>query len=360
MNTNSSNNHIYDTMIRMFLIVLIVGWCLAVMAPFFHIMLWGIILSLAFLPLHLSLSKKLGNRPKLSSTIIVLVSLAVILIPSWLFIDSIVEGIITLKTDYRAGTLTIPPPSEKVKTWPIIGTKLYNAWALASQELKAFLLQYKDQLKGVLRPVFKALMGNISAILQMVGAVIIAGILLVVEGAGEGIRSFFRKAAGSRGDEFADIAKITVGNVVKGVLGVALIQAFVIGIGLLLADIPFAGLWTLLIFIFAVLQIPPTLIVIPLVVYMFSVKETTPAILWAIYLLAGGFSDNVLKPILLGKGAPVPMLVIFMGVVGGFVFSGFIGLFTGAIIMSIGYKIFIGWLNSPNSQEVISEPLPNP
>jgi predicted PurR-regulated permease PerM len=355
MNSRTGTASVYDTMIRMFMIILIIGWCLAIMLPFFHIMLWGIIIAIAFLPLQQSLSKKLGGKPKLSATIIVLISLAIIIIPSWLFLDSIVEGLKSLKADYRAGTLTIPPPEEKVKSWPVIGEQVYAAWLSGSENLKGFLLQYKEQLSGILMKIAKGLMGNVSAVLQMVGAVIIAGILLVVEGVGEGVRRFFSKLAGSRGDEFADIAKLTVGNVVKGVLGVAIIQAFVIGIGLLLAGIPFAGLWTLLVFILAVLQIPPTLVVIPIVAYMFSVKENMPAILWTIYLLAGGFSDNVLKPILLGQGAPVPMLVIFMGVVGGFIFSGFIGLFTGAIIMSIGYKIFVGWLNTGNAPEVETE-----
>ncbi len=351
MNNQTANGSVYDVMIRMFLIVLIVGWCLAIMTPFFHIILWGIIIGIALMPVHKSLSKKLGGKPKLASTLIVLIALAIILVPSWLFIDSVVHGILTLKADYKAGTLTIPPPSENVKTWPVIGGQLYDAWSSGSEGLKGFLLQYKEQLSGFFKVIAKGLMGNLSAILQMAGAVIIAGVLLVVEGVGEGMRRFFRKAAGVRGDEFADITKMTVGNVVKGVLGVALIQSFAVGLGFLLAGIPLAGLWTLLVFILAVLQIPPPLVIIPVVVYMFSIKETTPAVLWTIYLLAAGFSDNVLKPILLGKGAPVPMLVIFMGVVGGFIFSGFIGLFTGAIIMSIGYKLFLGWLGSGNTGE---------
>lgn len=355
MNSKTGTVSVYDTMIRMFLIILIVGWCLAIMLPFVHIILWGIIIAIAFMPLHQLLSKKLGGKPKLASTLIVLISLAIILIPSWLFIDSIVEGIKSLKADYKAGTLTIPPPSEKVKTWPVIGAQLYDAWASGAEGLKGFLLQYKEQLSGFFKTIVKGLMGNISAILQMVGSVIIAGILLVVQGVGEGMRQFFRKLAGSQGDEYADIAKMTVGNVVKGVLGVALIQSFVAGLGFLLAGVPFAGLWMLLVFILGVLQIPALLVILPVVIYIFSVKETTPAVLWTVYLLVAGLSDNVLKPILLGKGAPVPMLVIFIGVIGGFIFSGFIGLFTGAIIMSIGYKIFMGWLNSASTQNEETE-----
>ena len=185
----------------------------------------------------------------------------------------------------------------------------------------------------------------------MMVSLVIAGILLTIGGAGEAIRKLFRKLAGERGDEFADITKKTVGNVVKGVLGVALIQATLIGFGLMMAGVPYAGVWTLIVFIFAVLQLPPTLIVIPIAVYLFSEIELLPAILWTVYLILGGISDNVLKPILLGKGAPVPMLVIFIGVVGGFMFSGFIGLFTGAIVMSIGYKLFTGWINTGDKVE---------
>ena len=354
MNNKIGPDTVYDTMIRMFMIILIVGWCLAIMLPFVHIVLGAIIIAVAFMPMHQSLSKKLGGKKKLASAILVLISLAIIIIPSWLFIDSIVEGLKALKEDYKAGTLTIPPPTESVKTWPVIGEKLYATWAAASENLKQTLIQYKEQLSGILKTVVKGLMGNVSAVLQMVGSVIIAGILLVVEGAGEGIRKFFRKIAGNKGDEFTDIAKLTIGNVVKGVLGVALIQSFLIGLGLLFAGIPFAGLWTLVIFILAVLQLPSFLVVIPIIIFMFSIKETTPAVLWTIYLMAGSLSDNVLKPILLGKGAPVPMLVIFIGVVGGFVLSGFIGLFTGAIVMSVGYKIFIGWINAGSATEAVA------
>ena len=136
----------------------------------------------------------------------------------------------------------------------------------------------------------------------------------------------------------------TVGNVVKGVLGVAFILAVVHGILFFLADIPYAGIWTLLIFILAIIQIPSLLVSLPIIIYLFAVKEPLPAIVWTVLLLVAGMADNVLKPLLLGKGAPVPMLVIFIGVIGGFILSGFLGLFTGAIIMSLGYKLYIGWV----------------
>jgi len=350
MKNNNPNNSVYDITIRMFLLFIIVLWCLLIMLPFVHIMLWGIILGLAFMPLHKSLSKLMGGKPKLASTIIVLISLAIIIIPSLMFVNSTIDGVKEIRSAYQAGTLTIPPPSEKVKSWPIIGEKIYGIWSSGSFDLENFVIKYKEQLAGIGSKVANGVISATSGMLQLIGAVIIAGILLVVGGTGEEIRKFFRKVAGNKGDEFADVAKMTVGNVVKGVLGVAIIQSFLIGIGFLLAGIPYAGLWTLLVLIFAILQIPPTLIVLPIVAYMFSEMDTLPAVLWTIYLFLAGLSDNILKPILLGKGAPVPMLVIFIGVIGGFIFSGFIGLFTGAIVMSIGYKLFIAWVNSADQE----------
>jgi predicted PurR-regulated permease PerM len=182
--------------------------------------------------------------------------------------------------------------------------------------------------------------------LQIVISLFLAGIMLAIGGLKEAMGKFFRKLAGERGDEFADLTRKTVANVVKGVLGVALILALLNGVVFMLAGVPYAGIWTLLIFILGVLQLPLFFITVPVIIYMFATKEVMPAILWTALLLVAGLSDNVLKPILLGKGAPVPMLVIFIGVIGGFIFSGFIGLFTGAIVLSIGYKLFVAWIDS--------------
>ena len=346
MTSQNSTNGVYDTAIRLIFLLLIIAWCLSILYPFISIMLWGLILGMAFLPLHKYLVKLMGGKTKLASFIIVLVSLAVIIVPGWFLTDSILKEVKEIRSSFQNGTLTIPLPSEKVKSWPVIGDKIYDVWQSASINLEHTIVKYKDQLAGIGSKLAKGVLSAVGGVVQMMVSIIIAGVLLVYSGIGESIRKFFRKLAGRRGDEFADITYKTVGNVVKGILGVALIQATLIGIGFILAGVPFAGLWTLLVFLFAVLQIPPTLVVIPVIVYLFSEKETLPAVLWAVYLILGGLSDNILKPILLGKGAPVPMLVIFLGVIGGFIFSGFIGLFTGAIVLSLGYKLFVAWINT--------------
>jgi len=349
MTIKTTTNSVYDTTIRLFILILIVAWCLMIMLPFVSIILWSFILGLALLPLHRSLTKKMGNRPKLASFLIIFSFLVIIILPASFLIGSLVEEVKEIKVSYDNGTLSIPAPAEKVKEWPIVGEKLYDAWQSASVSLEQTVIKYKDQLAEIGTKVGKGILGAASAVIQIMVSLIIAGILLVIGGVGESIRKFFRKLAGNKGDEFADVAVKTVGSVVKGIIGVALILALLHGIIFMVAGIPYAGIWTLLVFVLCVLQIPVVLGTLPIIIYIFSVHEVGPAILWTALLLVAGLSDNVLKPILLGKGAPVPMLVIFIGVIGGFIFSGFIGLFTGAIIMSIGYKLFIGWLNTDNA-----------
>jgi predicted PurR-regulated permease PerM len=293
----------------------------------------------------------MGGKPKLASAIIVIFTLAIIFFPIWFLIDSLFAEVKALKVSFDSGTLTIPPPTEKVKEWPVIGERLYDLWYNASANMGQTAMKYKDQLLSVGSKVGKGILSAASGVIQIMISFIIAVIILVFGEAGLEIRKFFRKVAGDKGDEYADMTLKTVGNVVKGIIGVALILALLNGILFMLAGIPYAGIWTLLVFVLGVLQLPLFFITVPIIVYMFATKELMPAILWTVLLLIAGLSDNVLKPILLGKGASVPMLVIFIGVIGGFIFSGFIGLFTGAIVMSLGYKLFVAWINSNDVEE---------
>jgi predicted PurR-regulated permease PerM len=351
MSNQITNNSVYDTTIRLFFLILIVGWCLAIMYPFVSIILWSMILAMAIHPLHNKMSARMGGRPKLASAIIIISVLVIIFLPTWLLIDSLIEQVKQLKDSFDDGSLTIPPPNEKVKDWPVIGPGLYDLWQNASVNLVQTAMKYEDQLIVIGGKIGTGILSAAGGIIQIMISFIIAAILLAFGEAGEGMRKFFRKVAGKRGDEFAEMTAKTVGNVVKGIIGVALILAILNGIVFLLAGIPFAGIWTLLVFVLGILQIPLFFVTVPLIVYLFAEKELLPAIIWTVLMLLAGLSDNVLKPILLGKGAPVPMLVIFIGVIGGFLLSGFIGLFTGAIVMSLGYKLFIAWINSNNVEE---------
>ena len=346
MNNQTSGNSIYDTTIRLFIVLLIIALCLSIMYPFATIILWSLILAMVLYPLQTKLAKKMGGKPKLASFILVFSILAIIFLPSWALIESVSEEVKELKQSYDSGTLSIPAPTEKVKDWPVVGEKLYEVWQNAHTNLKGTIAKYQDQIADYTSNFAQRLLSVASGIFQLMAALVIAGILMVIDKAREGIRKFFNRIAGKKGDDFRNLINVVVGNVVRGVLGVAMIQSALVGLGLMLADVPHAGVLTLVVFMLSVLQLPPTLIIVPVAFYLFAEKGILPATLWSIYLFLAGISDNILKPILLGKGAPVPMVVIFIGVVGGFIHSGFIGLFTGAIVMSVGYVLLMGWINS--------------
>jgi predicted PurR-regulated permease PerM len=237
-----------------------------------------------------------------------------------------------------------------------VGRKLYGLWDNASKDLEGLLVQYEDQIIAAAKYLFSALASSGTEILGIMLALVIAGILLATSGTREMTYSIFSRLAGEAGLGFAKITEQTIKSVVKGVLGVSFIQAAIIGIGFFLAGVPYAGLWTLLVLILVVVQLPATFVTLPVVIYLFnSDMSTGMAIFWAAYQIAAGLSDNVLKPILLGKGASVPMMVIFIGSIGGFMAFGFIGLFVGAIVLSIVYKLFLAWIDEGKQAVVVNE-----
>jgi predicted PurR-regulated permease PerM len=165
------------------------------------------------------------------------------------------------------------------------------------------------------------------------------------KGVGDLAGDLFVSLAGERGSDFADISTITIRNVVKGILGVAIIQGILAGIGFAIAGVPGAGVWAFLCLFLAIIQIGIAPVAIPVIIFMFYSASTLTAGLLMVWLIFVMLSDNFLKPILLGRGAPVPMLVIFLGSIGGFISMGFIGLFVGAVILSLSFKLFRAWLN---------------
>jgi len=183
--------------------------------------------------------------------------------------------------------------------------------------------------------------------LLFVFSIIISGIL-VANSAGcyQVTKQIFSRLIGAEyGLEYADLAKNTIRSVAQGVLGVAAIQAVLSAIGMIVMDVPGWGLWSAIILVLAIAQLPPILVLGFVVGYVFSVADTTPAVIFAIYALIVSGSDGFLKPLFLGRGMSTPMLVILLGAIGGMLLSGIIGLFVGAIILALGYELFMKWLN---------------
>lgn len=341
-----------DLLVKLGVLLLILIWCFQIIRPFITIVVWALIIAVALLPLYYKLAGLLGNRKKLASFLITLILLAIILVPSFIFTESLVAGIQRLTKDLEGNTLIIPPPPEDVADWPLIGGTVHSSWTLASESLEKAVMQYSEQLRAVGSWLLNAVMGTGLGIIQLLASIIIAGIFLVFsEPGGNMVNRLFTRLVGEKGNEYAEASKVTIRNVAKGVLGVALIQSFLAGLVFLAAGVPYAGLWALIALIFCIIQVGPGLVIIPVIIYLFTVKSTVMAVIWMVLLILVMLSDNVLKPILMGKGAPVPMLVIFLGAIGGFMSMGFIGLFMGAIVLSLGYKLFLVYVEDAKVSE---------
>ena len=347
-----NTRELFEIILQLGLVFLIIAFCFNLLSPFVTPIFWAIIFAIVLYPFFNAIQKKLKGRRNLAATIITLTFLALVILPSVSFFSAVGSGLMEVKSNIDNGTLKIETPSQTIKDWPVIGEKIYNFLNSASVNLEKTILEYKDQIKAVSSKIIGNLAGSIVTILQIVLSVIIAGIFMASTSSQKLATDFIMRIAGDKGDEFLQIVVSTVRQVVKGVLGVAVIQTSIIAIGLFSCGVPFPGILTLICLILSIIQIGPMLVNIGVIAYLFSTGDTTTAtILWTIFFILSGISDNFLKPILLGKGALVPMLVIFIGVVGGFMMSGFIGLFVGPIVFSIGYKLFVAWMeNKPESE----------
>jgi len=336
-----------EVAIRIGFLVLLVGWCYLIVAPFAIPLLWGVIIAVGIAPLHQKLTVAFGDREKLAATVLTLSVLVLLIAPSILFTDATVQSLQALSTKLENGTLTVPPPPESVANWPLIGKPLNEIWRLASLNLDAALEKIEPQLKALTPKLLAAAAGVGLTILQFIMSIIIAGVLLVnAENRQRTARVIFIRLAGEQGGEFTELAGATIRSVVQGVLGVAVIQAILAGLGLLAVDVPGVGLWAFLVLFLAIMQLPTILILGPIAAYVFTTAETTPAVLFLIWSLLVSVSDTFLKPLLLGRGVKVPMLVILLGAIGGMMLSGIIGLFVGAVVLALGYTVLQALLDT--------------
>lgn len=339
------SKQIFETILQLGLVFLILGFCIRLLTPFAMPILWAIILAIAFYPIFNFLQKILKGKKSLAAFLLTITLLALILVPAVIFFNSVAASVMELKAGVEDGSLKVATPGQNIKDWPIIGDKAYDFLYALSTDMEKGILEYKEQIVEVSKKLLGSALDSVASLLMIVLSIIIAGVLMVSTSAQDLATNFIKRIAGDSGDEFLNISVSTVHQVVKGILGVAIIQTLIQAVGLFGANIPFAGVLTILCLMLSIIQVGPIIINLGVIAYLFSQDDTTSAIIWTIFFILSGLSDNVLKPWLLGKGAMVPMLVIFLGVIGGFMMSGFIGLFVGPIIFSIGYKLFVAWMD---------------
>lgn len=336
---------VFDITIRLGALALLVAACFWILAPFLMAVAWGAIIAVAVHPVFRWLFERLGGRDRLAAGLVTVGLLAALLVPTVFGVGSLWSGAQLLADEAHTGALDVPPPPAWLASWPVVGEELYDTWALASSNLEAVLQRFAPQIREAVSWLLSTAAGTGFTVLQFLLSIAISGVLLArADASARAAIQFSRRLAGDEGEAYAGIAAATVQSVTRGVLGVAFIQAALAGPGFALAGVPAPGLLTLLCLIVGVMQLPIAIVTVPAAFYVVSTAGTVTSALFVLWMVLVTPADNVLKPILLGRGAPVPTMIIFLGSMGGFVGAGLIGLFVGAVVLSLGYILYEAWL----------------
>jgi len=315
-----------------------------------------VVLAVALYPVFGWLSRLLGDRPKLAAAILTIVNLGIVIGPAtWLGLGA-VEEIREFAAQLAAGTLAIPSPPAGVRNWPIIGAQLAALWEQASTNLRALLGEIAPHLKPVAGVMLSfagtAGVGTIKFLIAvaLTGFLFPAGPRLVAA-----CRRFLSRVVAERSEDFLALAGATIRSVSQGVIGIAVAQALVIGIIFKLGDVPRAGLLAFAVMILGIVQIGSAVIVIPVLIWVWITKSFAAALLFTVLLLPVSLADNVLKPLVMGRGLTTPALVIFIGVVGGTLAHGIVGLFIGPIILAVAWELLTAWVRDDDARQARSD-----
>lgn len=346
-NEKTLTRTLLDVLIRAGLIVVLVLFCFDIFSPFRDLMLWSLILAITLYPLQKRLRGPLGQNDGRIATLIILVAIMILMVPIYLLGTSIADSVTRAIDVVKADTFRIPPPSDAVASWPLIGPKLSALWTDASTNLPDLAAKYIPQIKLASLTVLSKLAGVGMGFLIFIFALIIAGIFMAHGEAGHrsAVQIASRVSGPDRGPKIAALCTATIRAVALGVVGIAFIQMLLVGLGFVFMGIPGAGLLALAVLLLGIMQLPVTLITIPVIAFVFATEgASTATIIFAIYVFVAGLVDNVLKPLMLGRGVDVPMPVVLIGALGGMVTSGIIGLFIGPVVLAVGYQLFWQWV----------------
>ena len=336
-----------DVLIRAGLVAVLVIACYQVFHPFLDLILWSLILAVTLYPLQGRLKGLMGNKEGRTATLIVVIAIGILIVPIYLLGTSMAASAEDAVATVKSGDFHIPPPADSVAGWPLVGKRLHAFWLQAATDLTSLMQKYRPQIKDVSLVLLGKLAGVGIGLLMFIFALIIAGIFMAYGESGRrsAVQIASRLFGPGRAAQITELCTATIRAVAQGVVGIAFIQMLLVGVGFELMGVPGAGLLSLGVLLFGILQLPVTLITLPVIGFVFVTEGASMAtIVFAIYVFVAGLVDNVLKPLLLGRGVDVPMPVVLIGALGGMVTNGIIGLFIGPVILAVGYQLFWQWI----------------
>lgn len=337
--------------IRLGLLALLIYWTFVIIEPFVAILAWSVVLAVALYPVFTWLSQALGGRPKAAAVLLTIVSLSIVIGPAaWLGVEAM-DGMKDIAAQLSDGTIVVPSPPAEVRNWPLVGQPLYELWDQASSNLRAVLREVVPYLKPLAGTLF-AFAGNAGVgTLKFLIAVALAGYLFpYASQLAAACRNFLSRVVPEQSEHFLDLAGATIRAVSRGVIGVSVLQSLLAGIGFKLAGIPSAGLLAFVVMLLAIIQIGPAIVLLPVIIWVWSAKDFATALALTLFFLVVGALDNVLKPLVMGRGLTTPTLVIFVGVIGGTLAHGIVGLFIGPIILAVAWELMTAWIREDRAR----------
>jgi predicted PurR-regulated permease PerM len=342
------SSRLLDVLIRAGLIAVLAALCYVVFAPFLTLMAWAIILAVTLYPLHRSLARRIGGKQGLAATIVVLAGVLLIVAPTAVLMNSFGSSVLEFVRSVQDNTLEIPAPRAGIQGWPIIGPQIHDVWSKAHTDLPGLVASLQPKIGELARKALSVVASIGLGMLGFLAAFIVAGILMAYGEAGaRGSRAIFERIIGrERGEPFARLCTATIRAVAQGVIGIAFVQAILVGLALLLAGVPWAGVLAMITLVLSIAQVPALIVILPAIAYIWSSGQygNGAAIAYTIILLLSGMADNVLKPLMLGRGVDAPMPVILLGALGGMATGGILGMFVGATLLALGYQMFMAWV----------------
>jgi predicted PurR-regulated permease PerM len=355
VNSPASSNLTRNTLAIIFLVGLMVA-CFMVVRPFLSAIIWAAMIVIATWPLFIKLQIRLGGRRWLAITIMVLVMLLVLIVPICFAVLTVLD-----KTDEivnwvkSASTMKIPEPPAWLAKIPAVGATLQEHWvrlaSISPQELSKMIAPHATKGVGW----FAGMAGNFGMLLlNFLLSVAISAILYCHgEMVARGIKSFARRLAGEQGEEVVVLSGKAIRGVALGIVVTALVQSLLGGIGLYVAGIPAATLLTAVMFLLCVMQIGAGLVMVPVTIWLYWSGNPMAGTIFLVWTVVVCGMDNFLRPILIRKGADLPLLLILTGVIGGLISFGLLGLFIGPVILAVAFTLVRAWVsgseNKPSS-----------
>lgn len=335
-----------DRLVRIALIAAITWWSISLIKPFLGLLIWGFILAIALHPAYLWLNKRIGRRPVFSAGLLTLFSLSIIIGTVTMLTNNMVDTLTELIKHVRSGERVIPLPPAEVAHWPFIGEQLYQSWTLASSNIGELINQYAGYLVNASSMLLSRFAGTTLDLVIFILSIIFSGYLLTYSAPLiTTARAFTERIAPRRGHAMMTILKDTIQSVSIGIIGIALFQALLFGVLVLLAKVPGAGLLTFIALVFGITQIGLLILVIPVAIWLFMSQSITVAIVYTLLLSSTAILDSFLKPFVLTRGLHTPMIVILLGVIGGLLLHGLLGVFIGPVVLALFYDLVINWLD---------------